>query len=115
MEGLVMGPQLLKGLFIRLCDMPRRMHANRLDGVLHLIAGTVVEVNQRLEPGRIAADNRQHQLKIISDRAHHRLRRAANPDPDHKASVFHPRKHPLFFQGRTQLPFPCDHFVGNQC
>jgi hypothetical protein len=63
-------------------------------------AGAAVEVDQRGELARLAADDRHHQRQSQQPCAHERLRRAADADPDRQRVLDRARVDALPDQGR---------------
>ena len=89
------------------------MNADGTNWIAKLGTGAVVKVNVGRKAGSIAADDRQHQLQVVPDNAHHAFRAAADADPDrHRLAQF--RENLLIFQGTAGLSRPCDARVAGE-
>src|SRR6185436_3754068 len=89
----------------------RAVHADRLRRFAELGIGLVVELYEWTEARRIAADDREHERKIVARGAHHRLRTGADADPCAQPAAVDRREHALVLERRTQAALP-GHGVG---
>src|SRR6267142_7076355 len=68
--------------------------------------GLAVEVDQRPEAMRLAADDRDHERQAEQPRTHERCGRAAHTDPDRERVLEWPRVHTLTAERGTELTRP---------
>ena len=80
-HGRVVRPQLLAGLLVGVGDVPGRVHADRQQRLAELLERLAVQVDERREPGRRSADDREHQRHAVAGGADDRLGAAADADP----------------------------------
>ena len=73
---------------------------------------SVEQIDVGREPPRAAADDRQHERETVVRRAHHRLRRAADADPDaERAAGLDRRVHHLIPKRRARASRPRDRLL----
>ena len=70
-----------------------------------------VKLEQRRKAGRLAADDGQRQRQPQRAGPHHRLRRAADGDPDRQLVLIRARIDAAIVDRRTQIARPADPFV----
>jgi len=78
----IVWPQGFLGNFIGFRDKSRGMDPDGANRVAKLGAGALVEVDVGHKAGRIATDDRQHQLQVLPHDPDHAFRAAADTDPD---------------------------------
>ncbi len=77
-HDLIGRPQLLARLGIGFRDVPRRVDADRQRIMAELVERPVIELDVRLEPARVAADDGERQRKAVARGADDRLGAAAD-------------------------------------
>ena len=82
------------------------MDANRQRSVPQLGQRPIVDLDVRLEPPRIAADDGQRQREAVPRGPHHRLRTAADSNPGRERRALHRRKDPDAVERRTHRSLP---------
>ena len=107
-------PLDVDGFLVRSRDQSVRVHADSLERLLELFEGSLVELDQREEPDGRATDDGQHEREAVAGGADHRLRAAADANPDGQMSVGERRTHVLVGERRAELARPRDGLVSQK-
>src|SRR2546430_1966272 len=104
------GKVTLRGLLARLRPVAGRMqaHLQAMRGVSGSLSRLAVEIDQRPEAARLAADDGDHQGKSEGTGTGERLGRPPDAHPDRQRVLHRPRVDPLSGQGGPESAGPVD-------
>src|SRR5690348_12666124 len=78
----------------------------RLAFVAEFTPRAPIEIREGCKARSLAADDGERERKAVPGRAHDRLRRAADGDPDRQLLLHGPRPHTGVLEGRAMLALP---------